>query len=370
MLPIQVIVKYCDPSSGGEGVAFRFCEYLQRNDIPFSMVCGRKKVASTPFDEHIVSLGMLRPTRLIKYSSFFNRAANYIRSHEGLSFSFEYVVGTQILRMTSVHELFLQKSLEGMPEAARRKKQAQRKRNPYNHYLPWQEKRVITHPNLQQIITPSHMTQAEVVETYPFLQNNISVIHNGINPSRFTPPTPEEKNAARQSLLAGRKCKTVIGYAGNNFERKGLSHCIASLRTLTDAILLIAGSDTPDKYQQQARQLGVEDRTIFLGHQKDMRTFFHAIDVFCLPTRYDPFGLVFSEAIACDVPTVATTHAGGAEIIQEGISGYIVDSISDATVTEAIRKASLLSGENINSTVPTEEDMFASYLGVAQSIMP
>ena len=369
MLPIQVIVKYCTPKTGGEGVAYRFCEYLQTNNIPFSLICGRNKTSDTPFADNIVRLGMLRPSRLLKYSSFFHRASKYIQQHKGIAFSFEYVVGAQILRMTGVHNTFLEKSLEGMSPRAQKKKQRSRACNLYNYYLPWQEKCTVTNPALRQIITPSSMTQDEICSAYPFTSDKISVIHNGVNKSRFRPPTREEKNAARSHFLPKNNATTIIGFAGNNFERKGLSHCIASLKELPDAVLLVAGSDSITKYAQQARKDGVEDRVIFLGHQNDITQFFNALDVFCLPTRYDPFGFVIGEAIASGVPVVASSHAGGAEIINSGVSGLVCSKFEDRVIADAIRKAANISAENIHTTVPSEADMFADYVKVAEEVI-
>ncbi|MFV0422733.1 glycosyltransferase [Oleidesulfovibrio sp.] len=368
-LPIQVIVKYCDPSTGGEGVAYRFCQYLKANDVPFVMVCGRNKDPQGPLSENVVTLGMLRPTRLLKYASFFYRAEQYIAQHKGLPFSFEYVRGAAIVRQTGVHATFLQRSLEGLPEDVRRRKSRSRTWNLYNTYVPLQERRVLSSPALRRILVPSEMTRDEVCESYPEHCSKVAVIHNGVNKQRFAPATLQQRKSARERFWPDAADKRIVGFAGNIFMRKGLAHCIGSLRMLPeDVVLLVAGGDNAEPYLQQARLLNVDRRIRFAGSVSDMPVFFHALDAFCLPTRYDPFGLVIAEAVAAGIPVVASAQAGSAEIIRAGVSGVVCPQLDDAAIAKAIEEALSLPHEGIEETAIDEHDMFAQYLALAESV--
>lgn len=371
-IPIQVIVKYCDSRSGGEGVAYRFCKYLQEQKRDFIMICGENKEAKKGNDElaeHIVELGMLRPTRLIKFASFFSRAERYIAKNRGLAFSFERVRGAHVLRLADAHACFLQQSLDGLSETEKRKKQRARAWNLYNRYAVWQEGRAVKSPSVQKIIVPSYMTKQELCSLYPERSGIIATIHNGVDTHKFYPANAmqrEEARAAYGQALLESEPKRIIGFAGNAFQRKGLSHCIASLASLPDdVVLLVAGDDNKEPYVQQAREFGVEHRVRFLGHITDMPRFFHALDLFCLPSRNDPFGFVIAEAIAAGVPVVTTENAGGAEIVHQGYSGVICPQIDDASVCHAIEQGLLLKSSGIAETAPDGMKMFEQYLALA-----
>lgn len=76
---------------------------------------------------------------------------------------------------------------------------------------------------------------------------------------------------------------------------------------------------------------GLTDKICLLGQVTDMDGFYSNLDVFVLPSiQPEPFGLVVLEAMEWAVPVVATNHGGPAEILQDGVNGYLV-SYEDAT---------------------------------------
>ena len=57
----------------------------------------------------------------------------------------------------------------------------------------------------------------------------------------------------------------------------------------------------------------------------ELPRYYGAADVFVLPSRYELFGIVMLEAMACGVPVVATRFGGLAEVIAHGETGFLVD---------------------------------------------
>lgn len=92
-------------------------------------------------------------------------------------------------------------------------------------------------------------------------------------------------------------------------EGKGVDLVIAALAQLPEHYKLTVAGDGPLKsmLQEQAQILGVESRVTFTGwidgEQKD--NLLRNSDVFCLPSTYDSFGMVFIEAMAFDLPVIA-----------------------------------------------------------------
>jgi len=92
----------------------------------------------------------------------------------------------------------------------------------------------------------------------------------------------------------------------------------------TPARLLMVG-DGPDlgEAMQRARSLGVSDRVNFLGEQDSVLPLLSVSDVFLLPSAQESFGLAALEAMACDVPVVASRVGGLPEVIAHGTSGFL-----------------------------------------------
>ena len=81
---------------------------------------------------------------------------------------------------------------------------------------------------------------------------------------------------------------------------------------------------------------------IFTGAKfgKELASYLAAADVFVFPSKTDTFGLVLLEAMACGVPIAAYPVTGPADIVEEGITGYL-----DEDLTIAAEKALNLSGD-------------------------
>jgi N-acetyl-alpha-D-glucosaminyl L-malate synthase BshA len=98
----------------------------------------------------------------------------------------------------------------------------------------------------------------------------------------------------------------------------------ARIRRAIPATLVLVG-DGPDLPHALAlaRERGVQDDVKTVGEQGDVRAFLSAADVFLLPSETESFGLAALEAMACEVPVVASRVGGLPEVIESGVSGYL-----------------------------------------------
>jgi glycosyltransferase involved in cell wall biosynthesis len=75
----------------------------------------------------------------------------------------------------------------------------------------------------------------------------------------------------------------------------------------------------------RAEQLGVRDDTIFVGKQANIAEYLGVSDVFLLPSELESFGLAALEALACELPVIATRIGGIPEVVTDNETGYLSD---------------------------------------------
>lgn len=163
--------------------------------------------------------------------------------------------------------------------------------------------------------------------TYRRLRPATAVISNGVDTERFAPATPAQRASSRAELDL-RPEHTVALFVGHEHERKGLDVALAALTRCEDSVHLVVVGGTPemvDLARSKAEAIGVAARLHLLGPRSDPRPYFHAADVFVLPSAYEANALVVLEALACGVPVLATPVGYAPELVVDGENGYLVD---------------------------------------------
>lgn len=118
-------------------------------------------------------------------------------------------------------------------------------------------------------------------------------------------PTSAERAQARSELVGASRREIVVGYLGGLDERKGYSLLRNALRGEKDLFLLMGG---PHSQGAVAPELG--ERFKSLGMVKNTEQFYAACDVFIVPSLFEPFGLVATEAASRGLPVIATDEVG------------------------------------------------------------
>src|SRR5213076_206917 len=100
----------------------------------------------------------------------------------------------------------------------------------------------------------------------------------------------------------------------------------ALVRKNRKARLLMVG-DGPERPKAEwlANTHGVAQDVLFVGKQNDMSELLAISDVLLLPSELESFGLVALEAMACEVPVIATRVGGVPEVVHHGVDGFLYD---------------------------------------------
>lgn len=97
------------------------------------------------------------------------------------------------------------------------------------------------------------------------------------------------------------------------------------MRELPVRLLLIGDGPQRSDIEALVSRGGLSDGVVFVGEEQDPVRWLSIADVFLLPSSEESFGLAALEAMACEVPVVASRVGGLPEIVREGVTGFTRD---------------------------------------------
>jgi glycosyltransferase involved in cell wall biosynthesis len=167
----------------------------------------------------------------------------------------------------------------------------------------------------------------------------VRVIRNAIRTARFEKPDP----AYRERLLAlfPGPCRLVVGAAGRLSPEKGFGLVVEAaatvLRRHPEAGFVLFGDGPLRKaIASRVAALGLGDRVMLAGFRPELDGFIPALDLMVLPSFTEGLPNVVLEAFAARVPVVATAVGGTPEVVEDGVSGYLVPSGDPAALARRI----------------------------------
>jgi glycosyltransferase involved in cell wall biosynthesis len=156
----------------------------------------------------------------------------------------------------------------------------------------------------------------------------IHVVLNAIDTGRWNPGTGRDE--IRREFGIGADAPVVLTVC-RLFEAKGARQLIEALPAIRahhpDVRLLIVGSEMQHGFKKEledlARDLGLGDNVTFTGQRRDVPELMAAADVYAMPSQWEPFGLVFAEAMAMRLPVIALDNGGTPEVVTHGVTGLL-----------------------------------------------
>lgn len=162
-------------------------------------------------------------------------------------------------------------------------------------------------------------------------RSRVSVVPCGVDIGTFRPEGPAlPRTRGRQRLVV----------LGGPAPHEGIDTLISALAGLPDAELLVAGGPEAQRLAGHARACGVADRVHLLGQigRDQVPVLLRSADAVVCASRYEPFGIVALEAMACGVPVVATAVGAMTDIVVDRVTGRLVPPDRPDLLTRTLRE--------------------------------
>lgn len=177
-------------------------------------------------------------------------------------------------------------------------------------------------------------TSPDMVEHSPYLSRiaeKCRVVPFGIHTERFaaTPAVLARAEELRRRLAPSRGERPVVLFVGRLIYYKGADVLVRAMAQTPADLVMIGRGPLAGELRALAGSLGISERVRFIdgADPDDLVAWYHAADVFCLPSvaRSEAFGLVQLEAHASGTPVVSTALTTGVPFVnQHGVTGLVV----------------------------------------------
>ena len=160
--------------------------------------------------------------------------------------------------------------------------------------------------------------------------DRIAVVYNGVDTDEFTPGVSER---ASFGLPEG---VPLMLFAGDiRTKRKNLDAVLRAMQTVPEGHLAVAGKVEGSPYPAMAEQLGMQGRVHFIGMTKRIAALMRSVDFFVLPSSYETYGLVVTEAMSSGLPVILSSRVGAAELVED-VCRVIADPNDDVSLAAAM----------------------------------
>ncbi len=218
-----------------------------------------------------------------------------------------------------------------------------------------------------RIVVPTKRESDSLIRFYGAPEEKIGIVPCGVNLDLFR---PEKKRLARQRLEFDPD-NIILLYVGRFEALKGLDILLAAMTYLKSSDrfrLVIVGGDGEDHHahqllKQRTRELRIFERCVFTGpiEQKNLPPYYNSADILVIPSRYESFGLVGLEALACGRPVVSTPVGAMDSLLRDVRAVRVVSSSSPEALAGEVQ--SLIADRSL----PSPAEIRASVTGYSWS---
>jgi len=190
------------------------------------------------------------------------------------------------------------------------------------------------------VIANSRRVMQFTCDRYAVPVHSVRVVHNGVDLKSFPAPSDDVRSAVRRAMGIAPE-EILIGTIGRASPEKNLEMLLevaSALPTASPRCRVAIVGDGPALAGLKAKAVasGLGDRAIFTGERHDVAPLLGAIDIFALTSKTEGLPNAVMEAMACGRPVVATDVGGTGELVEDGVSGFLVASGDVSRMTDRI----------------------------------
>lgn len=199
-----------------------------------------------------------------------------------------------------------------------------------------------------KIFAISNFIKKNVLETCPIPEEKVILMPNGIDVNKFS-KEKFSRDEIRNELNI-QVDKIVTGLVGRITPGKGHKEFIEAIETVNKthsagSVFLIIGSSSKgeERFEEEIKKLAKEkniNNIIFTGYRNDISRIFAGMDILAFPSHEESFGITLLEAMAMEVPVIASNNAGIIDIIPTEEFGLLIPPKISNALADAIIKLS------------------------------
>jgi N-acetyl-alpha-D-glucosaminyl L-malate synthase BshA len=158
------------------------------------------------------------------------------------------------------------------------------------------------------------------------IQHEVRVIPNFLDCDTYT---RRAEPVLREHLCPAARGEALVLHVSNFRHVKRVSKVLEIFRRIREQVCarLVLIGDGPDRVdlERQTAEWKLSDVVEFVGEQPDIVPWLSSADLFLLPSSQESFGMAALEAMACEVPVIASRVGGLPEVVIDGVTGYLRD---------------------------------------------
>jgi len=185
-----------------------------------------------------------------------------------------------------------------------------------------------------------------VAERLGLAPERFHVVYNGIDLKAYGPAPGDPLLRTELGIPADQKVIVMVGRLSPPKNYPMLFRVARRCQGVLPVHFVIVGhGELEAELQGQVKEMGLEGIVHFLGLRRDVPRILSGADLFCFTSLREGFPNALLEAMASGLPVVTTDFPGADELVEDGVSGMIVNREDDQAAYAAIR--SLLADENL-----------------------